>query len=186
MKVILLVGGYGTRLNPLTDKIPKAMLDLDGIPVINHTLDWLDDPDMGISQIDIPVGFGDHLLPLKIHVDANYSHLPIRWVDEGEPTGRTDAIIKCLDDVEKLSLSKPVLIIYGDMIMVGHNLDKFAESIKDMAVPIFSVDMTDTPEKYGVVEVDSDMWIKSIEEKPKSLSPTGICQVISIYPLTTN
>ena len=93
---------------------------------------------------------------------------PIRWVCEDEPRGTAYAIMQCLEDVEEFSITEPVLVINGDMILVGHNSRKFKQAIRGYAVPMFSVDMSDTPEKYGVVEVDLEMRIKSIVEKPDS------------------
>ena len=161
MRVIILVGGHGTRLKPLTDTMPKAMIPIEGKPVIGYVLDWLDG--VNPNQIDIPIG--KHCDQIREYADAEYD-LPVRWVDEDEPRGTESAIMQCLEDVEEFSITEPVLVINGDMILVGHNSHVFKRSIRRYATPMFSVDMSDTPEKYGVVEVDLEMRIKSIVEKP--------------------
>ena len=161
MRVIVLVGGHGTRLKPLTDTMPKAMIPIEGKPVIGYVLDWLDG--VNLNRIDIPIG--EHCNQIREYADASYD-LPIRWVDEDEPRGTASAVMQCLEDVEEFSITEPVLVINGDMILVGHNSRKFKQAIRWYAMPMFSVDMSDTPEKYGVVGVDLEMRIKSIVEKP--------------------
>ena len=159
MRVIILVGGHGTRLKPLTDTMPKAMIPIEGKPVIGYVLDWVGR--VGTDQIDIPVS--DPCDQIREYVDAKYGDLPIRWVKEGEPQGTAHAVMQCVTEED----SGSVLVINGDMVLVGHNSYEFQRGMyRNGRTPIFSVDMSDTPGQYGVAEVDLDMWIKQIVEKP--------------------
>ena len=68
MRVIILVGGHGTRLNPLTDTMPKAMIPIEGKPVIGYVLDWVGGTNP--KQIDIPIG--EYCNQIREYADASY------------------------------------------------------------------------------------------------------------------
>jgi glucose-1-phosphate thymidylyltransferase len=161
MKGIILAGGSGTRLYPLTNSISKQMLPVYDKPMIYYPLSVL--MLAGIREIlvistprDLP-GFRSLL------GDGKSLGLKFSYIDQPSPDGLAQAFILG----EKFIGSDPVCMILGDNIFYGVGLGdillKTAELQKGACV--FGYNVSD-PERYGVVEFDKDRKVLSIEEKP--------------------
>ncbi|MFA6536823.1 MAG: dTDP-4-dehydrorhamnose reductase [Patescibacteria group bacterium] len=159
MKGILLSGGRGTRLYPLTRITSKQLLPVYNKPMIMYPLQTL--LDAGIKNILIIVapeyaGQYLHLLGSGKEFGAKFT-----YEIQDEPKGLPEAFIIG----EKFIGEDNVALILGDNLFFDHN---FSEDIKsfDKGGRIFAVDVPD-PERFGVVEFDKEMKVVSIEEKPK-------------------
>jgi glucose-1-phosphate thymidylyltransferase len=161
MKGIILAGGSGTRLYPLTNSISKQMLPVYDKPMIYYPLSVL--MLAGIREIlvistprDLP-GFRSLL------GDGKSLGLKFSYIDQPSPDGLAQAFILG----EKFIGSDPVCMILGDNIFYGVGLSnillKTAELQKGACV--FGYNVSD-PERYGVVEFDKAKKVLSIEEKP--------------------
>ena len=112
MQCVILAGGRATRMRPLTDSIPKALIPAAGRPFIDHQLDWL--AGHGVTDIVLSVGYrGD---AIRAHVGDGGRHgLRVRYVDEGgQLRGTAGALRLALDEG---ALEESFLVTYGDSFL---------------------------------------------------------------------
>jgi len=112
MQCVILAGGRATRMRPLTDQIPKALIPAAGRPFIDHQLDWL--AGHGVADVVLSVGYrGD---ALRAHVGTGARHgLRVRIVDEGDDLrGTAGALRLALDEG---ALDDSFLLTYGDSFL---------------------------------------------------------------------
>ena len=174
MKGIILAGGSGTRLYPITSAISKQMLPVYDKPMIYYPLSVL--MLAGIRDIliistprDLP-GFKS-LLGNGVSIGMHFS-----YCEQSSPDGLAQAFILG----EEFIGNDPVCMILGDNIFYGHGfgdaLLKTAELNRGAC--IFGYYVTD-PERYGVVEFDRNKKVISIEEKP--VNPKSNFAVTGLY-----
>jgi len=174
MKGIILAGGSGTRLYPITHSVCKQLLPVYDKPMIYYPLSTL--MLAGIREIliistpcDIPhfkklFGIGEHL------------GLSFSYAVQNEPRGIADAFIIGRDFIGKDS----VCLILGDNIFYGQGMSLLLQDVamNPEGATVFGYQVKD-PERYGVVEFDPEFNAISIEEKPKN--PKSNFAVVGLY-----
>lgn len=170
MKGIILAGGSGTRLRPLTLAVSKQLLPVGDKPMIYYPLSVL----MLTGIRDILVISTSVDLPQfqRLLGDGSQLGLSITYREQHRPTGLPDAFVIGADHIGDDS----VALILGDNIFHGHHFySVLAEHSGDVrGCVLFGYPVND-PERYGVGEVDADGRLLSIEEKPeKPRSNTAI------------
>jgi glucose-1-phosphate thymidylyltransferase len=162
MKGIILAGGHGTRLFPLTMSISKQLLPVYDKPMVYYPLSML----MLAGIRDILVISTPTALPAfkSLMLDGKQWGLNIEYTEQAKPRGLADAFLVNPDFIA----SEPVCLILGDNIFFGHGLPsklREAAQLIDGAM-IFAYPVRD-PQRYGVVEFDESGKAISIEEKPQ-------------------
>jgi glucose-1-phosphate thymidylyltransferase len=174
MKGIILAGGKGTRLHPLTISTSKQLLPVYDKPMIYYPLSML----MLAGIREILVISTPKALPAfkELLRDGKQWGLDFAYIQQDQPRGLADAFLLGKDFID----NQPVGLILGDNIFFGHGLPnslRKASKLQEGAV-IFAYPVRD-PERYGVVEFDEDGKAVSIEEKPKD--PRSHYAVPGIY-----
>ena len=157
MKAVLLVGGLGTRLRPLTYRIPKPLIPVMGKPLIMHVIDSMP---AEIDEIIIPVSYKKEMM--EEYLLKNRPKRRITLVDEPEPMGTGGAV----KNVEK-HIDGPFLVINGDSIS-SLDIAKFIKFHRQKkAFASISLWPVDDPTPYGIVDLAKDDRIRRFQEKPK-------------------
>jgi mannose-1-phosphate guanylyltransferase len=158
LKAIILVGGQGTRLRPLTCNIPKAIVPILNKPFLVHLLYYL--KSHGVNKIILAMGYNPE--PIKQCL-ANYNKLgiEIEYVIEDVPLGTAGAVKnteRYLDDT---------FIVFNGDILTDIDLSEMIELHRKLK-PEASIALTpvDNPSIYGVVETDAANMVKRFVEKP--------------------
>jgi glucose-1-phosphate thymidylyltransferase len=161
MKGIVLAGGAGTRLHPLTIAVSKQLLPVYDKPMVYYPLSML----MMAGIRDILLISTPHDLPLFERLLGNGGQFGIKisYLSQLSPEGIAQAFLLGAD----FCGDEPVALVLGDNIFYGNSLIYFlreAANLKEGA-QIFAYYVSD-PQRYGVVELDSASRVVSLEEKP--------------------
>ena len=176
MKGIILAGGTGTRLYPITEGISKQLMPIYDKPMIFYPLSTL--MSAGIRDILIITTPQDQESFTRLLKDGSHFGVRISYAVQESPRGLADAFIVGEDFIGNDSCC----MILGDNIFYG---DKFSKKLKEAFknaeegfATIFGYQVKD-PERFGIMELDSDRNVLSLEEKP--LKPKSKFAVTGLY-----
>lgn len=173
MKGIILAGGSGTRLYPITKGISKQLMPIYDKPMIYYPLSTL--MQAGIKDILIITTPHDSESFQRLLGDGKELGINLQYAVQPSPDGLAQAFIIG----EEFIGNDKVALVLGDNIFYGHDFDEKLKSCSDPEGGyVFAYPVSD-PERYGVVEFDDNMKAVSVEEKPTQ--PKSHYAVVGLY-----
>jgi mannose-1-phosphate guanylyltransferase/phosphomannomutase len=176
MKAVVLAGGKGMRMRPLTNEIPKPLLLVKNRPILEHTLNYLSK--YGIKEVIITLGYKGEVIKKKIG-DGSRFGLNITYSMEKDEMGTAG----CLLSIKK-DLNETFVLIGGDNI-TKMDLNKFIKFHKKNGGTLTVALYTKTEKtKFGIYELGKDKSIKIFREKPiikKTIGTMIFCMEPEIF-----
>lgn len=179
MRGIILAGGSGTRIYPITEGISKQLMPIYDKPMIFYPLTTLmlaDIRDILIITTPNDQASFQHLLG-----DGSKFGLNLEYAVQSEPRGLADAFIVG----EEFIGDSPCAMILGDNIFYGNGFTRLLQQAKQDAEAGFATNFgfrVHDPERFGIMELDADGHILSVEEKPTSPKSDFAVTGLYFYP----
>ncbi len=165
MKALVLAAGLGTRLRPLTDTMPKALLPVDGIPVIEHNLLLL--REHGIREVTINLHAHPQAIPAYLG-DGRRWGLQVSYSYEDRLMGTAGALKRC----EQTFRDAPFVVLYGDNLSDTDITALRALYDRAGAIGAIALHRPEDPSASGIVAVDAGGRVQSFIEKPRPYDPS--------------
>jgi mannose-1-phosphate guanylyltransferase len=159
MKAVVLAGGLGMRLRPLTDDKPKALVPVKGRPISEYQIEWLV-KEGGVDGVTFACGYKWERL--KEHFGSSFQGIPIDYSVEDEPLGTGGGIKKALSAKESGEL---VVVTNGDII-TDLPLKRMIDAHKQAGEISASMLVVPYRSRFGVVKIDKLKMVRGFEEKP--------------------
>ncbi|MEM1569338.1 MAG: NDP-sugar synthase [Candidatus Bathyarchaeia archaeon] len=157
MKAIILAGGQGTRLRPLTNDMPKPLIEVAGKPIIVHQIEWL--KKYGIMEFIVTIGYLKEKFLSSLGSGRKYG-VHVSYVVEEEPLGTGGGLKNA---ISLLGKEEMFYVVNGDVI-TDINPTKLIEMLNEDAIGVIAT--VPLPSPYGIVFSDSKDYIVLFQEKP--------------------
>jgi len=155
MQAVVLAGGFGKRLAPLTSEVPKPLLPVGGRPILVRQIEWL--RGFGIRDVVLAVGYLKHKI-FEALGDGRKLGVRIFYSVEEEPLGTGGAI----KNAEPFITDDIFVVLNGD-VLTNLDLNKLVEALGDADGAIALVPLRSP---YGIVEFDAGGYVTHFREKP--------------------
>lgn len=167
MKAVVLVGGQGTRLRPLTETVKKELLPLVDRPILDHTLDRL--VRHGVHEVVLSSSYLEE--SFRAFLDARHGDPRVSWITETEPLDTGGAIVNAL---QALDTDEPFLALNGDILTDLDVTRMLAFHRERKATATIALTHVEDARAFGLVPLDGDGRVVEFREKPADLVPGDI------------
>ncbi len=165
-KAVILAGGKGTRLRPITYEIPKALIPIKGRTITEHLFDLF--KKYNVTDIILSVGYLKERIKEKFK-DGTEFGVKISYIEENEPLG-TAGPLKLIKKI----LTEPFIVSNGDELK-NINIEEMYKFHKDNnALVTIALTTVDDPSKYGVAKISGAKILEFIEKPKKSEAPSNL------------
>lgn len=164
MQAVILVAGKGTRMRPLTDDMPKPLIQVAGVPLIEHVLSFLPE---AIDEVILVLGYKGHMI--EEHLGRHHQGRAMHYVWQHEQKGTAHA----LEQARHL-LKDSFLLMYGDDIIDRESVERAIQH-KSCLLAYEHED----PRAFGVIVQNEDGTLRTIVEKPEH-PPTNLVSAAGI------
>lgn len=168
-KALILAGGKGTRLKPITDEIPKPLIPLQGKPIIQHTIDLL--KKFGVKEILISVGYKSDKFK-EILGDGQRMGVKIIYLEENEPLGTAGPL-----KLAKPFLNETFVMCNADELKDVDLIDMYKFHKDTKAIATIALTTANQPKHYGVAKLQGNKILEFIEKPdnpPSNLINAGL------------
>ncbi|NPA84654.1 MAG: nucleotidyltransferase family protein [Crenarchaeota archaeon] len=159
MKALILAGGYGKRLKPLTDEIPKPLIEVAGKPILGWQIELY--KKHGINEIVLAVGHLKEKIMEKVGSGSKYGVKAV-YVVEDKPLGTGGAI----KNAEVVLRSEPMFVASNGDIITNLDVSKLCKALEGSGA-VAAMSLVPLPSPYGVVIADESGRVREFKEKPK-------------------
>ncbi|HVV38078.1 MAG TPA: NDP-sugar synthase [Acidimicrobiales bacterium] len=169
MKAIVLVGGEGTRLRPLTYTTPKQLLPVAGVPMLERAVAHL--ARHGVDEVILSMGYKADAF-LAAYPDGHCAGVPVRYVVEAEPLDTGGAIAYAADET---AVDDRFLVVNSDVLTDMDYSALIMTHAATGALTTIGLTPVEDPSRFGVVVTDSDGRVTAFIEKPApGTAPTNL------------
>ena len=172
---VVLAGGEGRRLRPLTARRPKPMLPVANQPLLEHVLEAL--RAAGIDDIVFVVGANRNRIGTYFG-DGDAWDVSISYVVQNRQLGTGHALLMAADEV-----AGPCLVVNGDRIVEPHAMQAVADAARDHERPAMAITSVEDPTRYGVAKLDGTT-VTDVTEQPDVAGPGVINAGVYAVPAT--
>ena len=165
-KAVILAGGKGTRLKPLTDSLPKALLDVHGRTLTEHLFDLL--KKYGIREVILSVGYLKEKIK-EYFGDGSKFGMSISYVEEDEPLG-TAGPLKLAKDL----LTESFIVSNGDELKKINIPRMFRLHKRKNALATIALTTVNDPSQYGVARLSGSQILEFVEKPKKEEAPSNL------------
>ncbi|HYH16698.1 MAG TPA: nucleotidyltransferase family protein [Flavisolibacter sp.] len=158
VEAILMAGGEGKRLRPLTENLPKPLLPIGNKPIIEHNIDRL--IKYGVSRIRISINYLGHMLQ-EYFADGSSKNIHIDYISEDKPMGTVGAVAS----IEEW-YSEHILIMNSDLLTNIDYSDFYTDFINSNADLAIAAVPYHVNIPYAVLETESENEVRALTEKP--------------------
>ncbi len=159
MLAVILAGGYGKRLRPITNTIPKNLIEINGEPIIVHQIRWL--KNQGIKRFLLLTGYLSHILEDYLKDGSKYG-VSIVYSREHEPLGTGGAV----RNAYRYLVNEDIFLLVNGDIITNLSIYPLVEAIRGDESIYGVISVVPLPSPYGIVDFDENGYIRRFREKP--------------------
>lgn len=163
---IILAGGLGTRLRPLTNETPKPMLPIKGKPILQHAIENL--KQFGVKKVIISIGYKAEQVKEYFGNGQRFG-LEISYADESLPLGTGGAVKKAASGLEE-----PFFLVWGDNLMDIDWSALYRAFLKDKSQVTMTLTPREDVENFGVAKLDGSRILNFVEKPKREEAPSNL------------